>query len=56
MAPGSCIRIHRHAGDLVMEGYLLTAFTIEGEEPLEQKCRELNVHIWQGAENEQSKG
>ena len=43
-------------GDLVMEGCLLTAFTREGEEPSEQKCRELNVHIWQGAENERSKG
>lgn len=34
-------------GDFVMEGYLLIAFSKEGEKPSDGQCRELNVHIWQ---------
>lgn len=41
-------------GDPVMEGYLLTAFTTGEEEVSDRKCRELNVHIWQGAGHEQN--
>lgn len=40
-------------GDPVMEGYLLVAFTGENEEPSDGKCRELNIHIWQGDRNGQ---